>query len=64
MTHDPLVNQWDLGNDPMKFAQERMLLAEELMKGLADRVVERAKVISVLAWLSPCSYGSMAMVPI
>ncbi len=42
-TSDPLVNQWDLGNDPMKFAQERMLLAEELMKGLADRVVDKGE---------------------
>jgi hypothetical protein len=40
-TSDPLVNQWDLGADPMKFAQDRMRLAEELMKGLADRVVEK-----------------------
>ena len=39
-TNDPLVNQWDLGSDPMKYGQERMLLAEELMKGLAERVVE------------------------
>ena len=43
MTHDPLVNQWDLGADPMKFAQDRMVLAEELMKGLADRVVEKGE---------------------
>lgn len=40
---DPLVNQWDLGNDPMKFAQERMVLAQELMKGLADRVVDKGE---------------------
>jgi hypothetical protein len=40
---DPLINQWDLGSDPMKFAQERMALAEELMKGLADRVVEKGE---------------------
>ncbi len=39
-THDPLVNQWDLGSDPMKFAQDRMAIAEELLKGLADRVVD------------------------
>src|SRR6516165_774275 len=30
--NDPLVNTWDLGNDPMKFAQDRILLAEELLK--------------------------------
>jgi hypothetical protein len=39
-THDPLTNQWDLGDDPMKFAQDRIQLAEELMKGMAERVVE------------------------
>lgn len=43
ITADPHVNQWDLGSDPMKFAQERMLLTEELMKGLADRVVEKGE---------------------
>ncbi len=42
-TSDPLVNQWDLGADPMKFAQERLLLAEELLKGLEDRVVDKGE---------------------
>jgi hypothetical protein len=40
---DPLCNQWDLGSDPMKFAQDRIVLAEELLKGLADRVVEKGE---------------------
>lgn len=40
---DPLVNVWDLGSDPMKFAQERMLLAEELLKGLPERVVDKGE---------------------
>ena len=40
---DPLVNVWDLGADPMKFAQDRMLLAEELLKELADRVVDEGR---------------------
>ncbi len=40
---DPHINQWDLGSDPLKFAQERMALSEELMKGLADRVVEKGE---------------------
>ncbi len=40
---DPLVNAWDLGNDPMKFAQDRILLAEELLQGLAERVVEKGE---------------------
>jgi hypothetical protein len=43
MTADPHINQWDLGSDPLKFAQDRMALAEELMKGLADRVVEQGE---------------------
>lgn len=42
-TSDPLVNVWDLGSDPMKFAQERILLAEELLKGLEDRVVDKGE---------------------
>ena len=41
--NDPYVNVWDLGSDPMKFAQDRMALAEELMQGLADRVVEKGE---------------------
>ena len=40
---DPLINQWDLGNDPMKFAKERMLLADELLKGLSERVVQKGE---------------------
>jgi hypothetical protein len=42
-TADPLVHTWDLGADPMKFAQDRMIMAEELMKGLADRVVDKGE---------------------
>ncbi len=40
---DPLVNVWDLGADPMKFAQDRVMLAQELLHGLADRVVEKGE---------------------
>ncbi len=40
---DPLVNVWDLGSDPAKFAQDRILLAEELLKTLADRVVDKGE---------------------
>ncbi len=43
MNSDPLVNAWDLGSDPMKFAQDRMVLAEELMKGMAERVVDKGE---------------------
>jgi hypothetical protein len=42
-TSDPLINAFDLGADPMQFAQDRMLLAEELLKGLAERVVEKGE---------------------
>ncbi|HEY7329071.1 MAG TPA: zinc-dependent metalloprotease [Gemmataceae bacterium] len=42
-TADPLVNVWDLGADPMKFAQERLLMAEELLKGLEERVVDKGE---------------------
>lgn len=37
---DPYVNTWDLGADPMKFAQDRMLLAEELLAKLAEKGVK------------------------
>src|SRR5207245_3772268 len=40
---DPLVNQWDLGSDPMKYAQDRLLVTEELLKDLADRVVDKGE---------------------
>jgi hypothetical protein len=43
MTADPDCNVWDLGSDPMKFAQERMRLSEELLKGLVERVVEKGE---------------------
>ncbi len=39
-TSDPLINQWDLGSDPMKFAQDRIALAEEVLKTIADKAVE------------------------
>src|SRR3569623_680064 len=36
---DPLINVYDLGSDPMKFGQERMTLAADLLKDLDKRVV-------------------------
>ena len=42
-TSDPLVNVWDLGNDPMKFGQDRILLAEELIKSLADKASDKGE---------------------
>ncbi len=43
MTNDPNVNVWDMGADPLRYAQDRILIAEELLKGLADRVVEKGE---------------------
>src|SRR5215468_8324102 len=40
---DPAINQWDLGSDPMKFGQERMLLAEEILKDLHNRIVDKGE---------------------
>jgi hypothetical protein len=42
-TSDPLVHVWDLGADPMKFGMERIALSDELLKGLAERVVEKGE---------------------
>jgi hypothetical protein len=43
MTADPLIHVFDLGADPMKFGQERMLLAQELLKELADKSVDNGE---------------------
>jgi hypothetical protein len=43
LTSDPDTNVWDLGADVMKFAQDRMLLAEELLKGLSNNVVDKGE---------------------
>ncbi len=43
LTSDPLINRWDLGNDVMQFARDRMSVTEELMKSLADRVVDEGE---------------------
>jgi Met-zincin/Domain of unknown function (DUF5117)/Domain of unknown function (DUF5118) len=40
---DPLINVWDLGSDPMKFGQDRILLAEELVKGLAEKASSKGE---------------------
>jgi len=37
---DPLVNVWDLGNDPCKYAEERIDLATRLLKELDGKVVK------------------------
>jgi hypothetical protein len=43
LNSDPNINVWDLGADPMKFGQERMLLAEELLKDLHNRIVDKGE---------------------
>src|SRR5205085_2810746 len=40
---DPLTNRFDLGNNVMKFAQDRMLIAEEVMKNLSTTVVDEGE---------------------
>ena len=42
-TNDPLVNQFDLGADPMQFGKDRVLLAEELLKNLADKTGDKGE---------------------
>jgi hypothetical protein len=41
MTADPHINAFDLGKDPMQFAQDRMELAAQLIKDLANKVVDK-----------------------
>jgi hypothetical protein len=43
LNSDPAIHQWDLGSDPMKFGQERMLLAEEILKDLHNRIVDKGE---------------------
>ncbi len=40
---DPLIHVWDLGNDPLKFALDRIVLAQELAKELPEKVVEKGE---------------------
>ena len=35
---DPLVNRWDLGNDPLAFARQRMEIISELWTEIVDKV--------------------------
>jgi hypothetical protein len=43
LTADPVINRWDLGSDVMKFSQDRMLVAEDLLKDLSARVVDKGE---------------------
>ena len=40
LNDDPYVNTYDLGNDPLKYGQERVALASELLKSLDDKIVK------------------------
>jgi hypothetical protein len=40
LNDDPYVNTYDLGNDPLKYGQERVALAGELLKTLDDKIVK------------------------
>ncbi len=40
LTSDPMTNRFDLGAEPMKYAQDRMLATQELLKTLPARVTE------------------------
>ncbi|MGL6097313.1 MAG: zinc-dependent metalloprotease, partial [Fimbriiglobus sp.] len=42
-TADPLVNVWDLGSDPVKFAAGRVKLAQDMTAKLADTVVDKGE---------------------
>ncbi|MEM9353423.1 MAG: zinc-dependent metalloprotease [Planctomycetota bacterium] len=39
-SNDPRVNVYDLGDDPLRYAKHRMALADRLLVGLDDNVVE------------------------
>jgi hypothetical protein len=36
---DPYVNRWDLGDDPLAYAEQRVALAKKLLPTIVDRVV-------------------------
>ncbi len=40
LNDDPYVNTYDLGNDPLKYGEDRVALAAELLKTLDDRIVK------------------------
>ena len=43
LSNDPLVNAFDLGSDPTRYARDRVALAAELMKGLDEKVVKEGE---------------------
>lgn len=40
LNDDPYVNVYDLGSDPLKYGEDRILLAEDLIKTLEDKIVK------------------------
>src|SRR4029077_1350395 len=40
LNDDPLVNVFDLGADPLRFAKDRIALATELLKDLDSKVIK------------------------
>lgn len=43
LTSDPHINRFDLGADVMKFAQDRMIAALELLKEMSNKVVDEGE---------------------
>jgi Met-zincin/Domain of unknown function (DUF5117) len=39
LSNDPLVNTYDLGNDPLAYAKDRLALSQELLTDLSDKIV-------------------------
>ena len=42
-TADPTINRWDMGKDVIKYAQDRMLASDELIKTMTTRVVDEGE---------------------
>jgi Met-zincin/Domain of unknown function (DUF5117) len=40
LNDDPYVNTYDLGSDPLKYGEDRVLLAGDLLKTLEDKIVK------------------------
>jgi hypothetical protein len=43
LDNDPLVNAFDLGSDPTRYARDRIALAADLMQGLDEKVVKEGE---------------------
>ena len=43
LSNDPLVNVYDLGDDPLAYAKDRMELAQELLKDLDEKIVREGE---------------------